>query len=137
MPVIHLKDQRAERLGDEITQLYSLITAATHDFLVKIREFDRDGLWEGPGLVSCAHWLNWRCGIGLNAAREKVLVARALGGLPKISEAFHQGRISYSKVRAIPRVANAANEAHMLDFALSGTAHHVETLVRGYRRSVR
>ncbi|MDZ7839318.1 MAG: DUF222 domain-containing protein [Gammaproteobacteria bacterium] len=49
---------------------------------------------EGPGLKSCAHWLNWQCGIALGAAREKVRVAHALEDLPRISEAFRTGRIS-------------------------------------------
>jgi len=33
------------------------------------------GAW---GVASRAHWLNWRCGIGLNAAREKVRGTHAL-----------------------------------------------------------
>ena len=69
----------------EPPELYGLITAATYELLVKIREFDAAELWAGPGLCSCAHWLNWQCGIGMNAAREKVRVAHALAGLPKIA----------------------------------------------------
>ena len=136
-PVVSLKDQQSERLGEEITELYAYITAATHDLLLKIRKFDEDGLWEQVGLCSTAHWLNWKCGIGMNAAREKVRVARALGELPKISEAFRQGEISYSKVRAMTRVANRENEDYLMMIARYGTAHHVETLVRGYRRAER
>jgi hypothetical protein len=30
------------------------------------------------GFLSCAHWLHWRTGIDLGAAREKVRVAKAL-----------------------------------------------------------
>jgi len=136
-PLMHPKYIRSQTLGEEITELYGYITAATYDLLVKIREFDEEGLWELGGICSCAHWLNWRCGIGLNAAREKVRVAKALGGLPKISEAFRKGEISYSKVRAMTRVAHADNEDYLLMIARHGTAHHVETLVRGYRRAVR
>ena len=136
-PVVSLTDQRASKLGSEITELYALITAATYDLLVKIRDFDAAELWAGPGLCSCAHWLNWQCGIGMNAAREKVRVARALGELPKISEAFRLGKVSYSKVRAMTRVATPENEDYLLMIAEHGTAHHVETLVRGYRRAKR
>ena len=64
-------------------------------------------------------------------------VANALGDLPKISEAFRLGEVSYSKVRAIARVATADNEDYLLMIARHGTAHHVETLVSGYRRAVR
>ena len=81
--------------------------------------------------------MNWQCGIGMNAAREKVRVARALGNLPKISEAFRSGRVSHSKVRAMTRVATSDNEDYLLMIAEHGTAHHVETLVRGYRRAKR
>jgi hypothetical protein len=136
-PRLHPKYVRAKALGLEITELFGYITAATYDLLVMIREFDAEGLWQDAGICSCAHWLNWQCGIGMNAAREKVRVARALGDLPRISEAFRRGEISYSKVRAMTRVAHAENEDFLLRVARHGTAHHVETLVRGYRRAVR
>ena len=38
--------------------------------------------------------------------------------LTKLSEAMQRGRISYSKVRAMTRVATPANENRLLDFAL-------------------
>lgn len=81
--------------------------------------------------------LNWKCGIGMNAAREKVRVANALGGLPKINASFARGEISYSKVRAMTRVATPENEEYLLMIAHHGTAYHVETLVRKYRRAVK
>jgi hypothetical protein len=48
------------------------IKPGTWRLLTLIREFDEQGGWELPGLVSCAHWLNFKCGIGMHAAREKV-----------------------------------------------------------------
>jgi hypothetical protein len=82
-----------KELAAEITGLCSYIYAATYRLLVLIREFDEQGYWEWPGLCSCAHWLNFKCGIGMNAAREKVRVAHALAKLPKISEAFRRGTV--------------------------------------------
>jgi hypothetical protein len=105
--------------------------------LVLIRQFDEEKLWGLPGLCSCAHWLNFQCGIGMNAAREKVRVANALPDLPKISDAFSKGEISYSKVRAMTRVANQENEDFLLMIARHGSAHNVESLVSKYRRAVR
>jgi len=84
------------------------------------------------GICSCAHWLNFKCGIGINAAREKVRVANALADLPKISAAFARGALSYSKVRAMTRVADAGNEDYLLMIANHGTAHHMEKLVSKY-----
>jgi hypothetical protein len=71
----------------------------------------------------------------MNATREKVRVANALGDLEKISTSFASGEISYSKVRAMTRVATPHNEDYLLRIARHGTAYHVETLVRKYRRA--
>jgi hypothetical protein len=123
-----------EQLEDQITELAAHIHAATYRLLELIREYDLSEGWFGPGLNSCAHWLNWKCGISLGAAREKVRVAHALAGLPRISAAFRRGRVSYSKVRAMTRVATVDNEDYLLNIALHGTAQHVERLVRHYRQ---
>ncbi len=56
-------------------------------------------------MKSCAHWLNWQCGIDLGAARERIRVAHALGKLPRIAAALAEGRLSYAKARAMTRVA--------------------------------
>ncbi|MCP5164531.1 MAG: DUF222 domain-containing protein [Pseudomonadales bacterium] len=121
-------------LEDEITELAAHLSAATYCLLTPIAEFDLRSGWSGAGLKSCAHWLNWKCGISLGAAREKVRVAHALPGLPKISATLRGGRISFSKVRAITRVATPQNEDYLLMIAEHGTASHVERLVRNYRK---
>ena len=73
----------------------------------------------------------------MHAAREKVRVANALAELPKMSERFKRGELSYSKVRAMTRIATTDNEDYLLMIARHGTAHHVEKLVSQYRRCVR
>jgi hypothetical protein len=70
-------------LGEEIAETAAMIDAATHRLLTMLREFDRVGGWFTAGALSCAHWLSWRVGMDLGAAREKVRVARALEGLAK------------------------------------------------------
>ena len=57
--------------------------------------------------------------------------------MPRIAEAFGEGRLSYSKVRALTRVATAETEEGFLHIALNGTAAHVERTVRGFRRVMR
>ncbi|MCP4302118.1 MAG: DUF222 domain-containing protein [Gammaproteobacteria bacterium] len=122
-----------EQLGAEITKLCSYIYAAEARLLNLIRIFDERKYWEELGLCSCAHWLNFKCGIGMNAAREKVRVAHALTDLPRISMAFEKGELSYSKVRAMTRIADSSNEDYLLMIAHHGTAHHVEKLVSKFR----
>jgi len=127
----------ADQLGAEITELCSYIYAAESRLLTLIREFDEKEYWAQQGLCSCAHWLNFKCGIGMNAAREKVRVAHALAKLPKISKSFAEGALSYSKVRAITRIADESNEDYLLMIARHGTAHHVEKTVSKYRTAKR
>jgi hypothetical protein len=121
-------------LAADICSLAGRINAANHRWLLLIAEFDRRKGWSDSSTQSCAHWLNWKCGIAMGAAREKVRVAHALETLPKISAAMESGGLSYSKVREITRVAKAETEDYLLMIAEHGTAQHVEKLVRAYRR---
>ena len=132
-PTPKLDDASLDNLEARITEVCGHINAATFRFLELVAEFDRTQGWARHGLANCAQWLNWQCGIGACAAREKVRVARALESLPKISGAFREGQVSYSKVRAMTRVATAENEATLLNIALHGTASHVERTVRKFR----
>ncbi len=123
------------KLGDEIAGLSVRLNVATHRLLGCIRQFDELAGWHEQGAQSCAHWLTWRVGLDPGAAREKVRVARALGGLPKIDEAFAAGRLSYAKVRAITRIATSANEEQVLEVALAATGAQLERICRGFRRA--
>jgi hypothetical protein len=69
----------------------------------------------------------------MRAAREKVRVAHALADLPVVHDEFAAGRLSYSKVRAITRIATPANEDEFVMYAQHATAAQVERIVRTYR----
>src|SRR5438105_824892 len=122
-----------ERLGDEIAELSAHLDAATARLLDLIREFDERGGWN-TGFLSCAQWLSWRVGLDRGAARERVRVARALGTLPRLAQALARGELSYSKVRALTRVATVETEERLLAIGRAGTAEHVERIVRAWRR---
>jgi 5-methylcytosine-specific restriction endonuclease McrA len=125
-------DLELRRLGDEIAELAAHLDAATARLLDLIREFDARGGW-GNGFRSCAEWLTWRVGLAPGAAREHVRVARALGSLPRLSAALARGELSYSKVRALTRVASAETEERLLKIGRAGTAAHVERIIRAWR----
>ena len=122
-------------LGEEIAEIAGRINVATHRLLTCVRRFDEAEGWFEQGAQSCAHWLTWRVGMDAGTAREKVRVARALGALPAIDEAFAAGRVSYAKVRAMTRVATAANEARVLEVALEATGAQLERICRGLKRA--
>ncbi len=123
----------AQRLESEITLLAAHLAAAECRWLRMIAAFDRRQMWATWGCASAAHWLNWRCALAPGAAREKVRVARALDELPAVSAAFAIGELSYSKVRALTRVATTTNEQTLVDLARAMTASQLERTVRCYK----
>ena len=127
----HLDD--LQDLGDEIATLAAHIHAAEHRLLTLIAEFDRLRGWEPGGHRSCAHWLAFRTGIDLGAARERVRASRALVELPRIGASMAQGELSFAKVRALTRVATPASEGELLELAHSCTAAQLERVVRAWR----
>ncbi|KPM56360.1 HNH endonuclease [Frankia sp. R43] len=67
-------------------------------------------------------------------ARDHLATAHALEQLPAIRAAFTAGTLSYSKVRAITRVARPDTEQTWLNHAEHCTAGALENLVRAYRQ---
>src|SRR5262245_39875487 len=122
-------------LEAQITELTGHLNAGEYRWLSLVAEFDRRNGWSDRGCSSCAHWLNFQCGLSLGAAREKLRVAHALKELPRIAAAMERGALSYSKVRALTRAVEPSTEEYFLSIALHGTAHHVERLVQGFRRA--
>ena len=129
--VSHPAALNGDPVGDEIAELCAHLDAAQYRLLTLLRRFDEEERWSG--WRSCAHWLNWRAGISLCAARERLRAARRLADLPLTSAEMEKGRLSWSKVRALTRVATAESEARLVEFALHHTASQVERLVRAWR----
>ena len=125
-------DARIERM-ERVAVLFAEITAATREFLAALARSDRHRDWEEEGFESCAEWLAWQIGITRGTANEKVRAARALEDLPLISEAMAKGELSFSKVRAITRVATPESESRLLEFARASSAANLERLVRGWK----
>lgn len=122
-----------DALETDLVATWRDVSRITYRFLMLLREFDLRQGWRAYGNNDCAEWLNWRCGIGRTTALDKVRVARALWSLPQIAEAFRRGDLSYSKVRALTRVATERNEAELLDFALGVSAAQLEAFCRRVR----
>jgi hypothetical protein len=125
-------DGELEQLGERIAEQAAHLDAAMHRLLADLRTFDERGGWHVQGALSCAHWLSWRVGWDLVTARERVRVARKLAEFPAIDDALRRGEVSYSKVRALVRVATPANESLLLDQARLMTASQLEKLTRKY-----
>jgi hypothetical protein len=124
-----------DELDRAIGRLVRQMNADSYRMLVLVREFDDRFGWKKWTFKNCAEWLAWRSSISLSAAREKVRAAHALRSLPAISTAFAEGRLSYSKVRALTRVAHTCHEDLLLAHALDATAAQVEERCRQIRNA--
>ena len=131
-PTLNIKTP-IDLLESEIVTLHERLCAEEYQFLVKLREFDLRQGWRAYHFNHCAEWLNMKCGISLSTGREKLRVAKALFFLPHISGAYQNGELSYSKVRAMTRVATEITERELLGYARKATASQVDQHCAGLR----
>ena len=120
------------QLGERIVELAARINIATYEMLTLIAEFDRREGWADE-FTSCAEWLAVTTGRMFGTARENVRVAHALADLPLTSAEMKTGKISYTKVRAMTRVATPKTEKMLLRYARAGSAAKLEQIVRGWK----
>ena len=92
----------------------------SHDmarFLPLLVEFDLSGEWALDGARTCAHWLAERADVEVCTVREWLRVGHALARTDEIARRFAAGRLSYSKVRVLSRVADADNQHELAAIA--------------------
>ena len=128
-----IPDDPAE-LRCAVTDMAARINLADWRFIKLIAAMDRRRGWNERGYCNLGNWLDHRCGLGPCAARERVRIGRALERLPRIDAAFRDGVLSYSKVRAVTRVATRETEAMLLAIAGRSSAAQLESLVRTHER---
>ena len=126
-----------EHLEARICALAGHLAAATCAFLLLVADFDAREGWRAWEMPSCAAWLSWKCQLAPGTAKDHVRVARALKRLPVIRAEFAAGRFSYSKVRALARIATPETEQALVDMAESMTAGQVERFAAAHRKCTR
>jgi hypothetical protein len=82
--------------------------------------------WADEGCRTPAIWLSYAVGMSPSAARDHVRVALRLRELHRVREAFAAGSVSYSKVRAICRVAVPETEELLLEWSHLATGADME-----------
>lgn len=125
-----------DELAAEIVAAAGRLAAATCAWLLLVARFDAASGHVRAGFASTAHWLSFACGLAHRTAVEHVRVARALAAHDALSREMGAGRLSYSQVRAISRVAEPTEHQlvdELIEVARYGTVAHLETIVRGLR----
>jgi hypothetical protein len=97
-------------LADTLDRAAAVMAAASAEALRAVAELDRAALWRRDGATSMTSWLAGRYGLAWGTAREWVRVAHALGDLPRISEAYRSGRLSWDQLRPLTRFATAETD---------------------------
>jgi hypothetical protein len=93
----------------------------------------RSGTHARLGYGSFQEYAERLFGYGPRATQEKLRVAEALEELPKTATELQSGRVSFSAVRELTRVATAATEGEWLAAARRRTVREIEQLVSGHR----
>ncbi len=135
-PIDEFSGYRLFDLYKEIRRLMAERHAIEYRLSCLLRELDQREQVDGRRLY-LASWLARSFGLGYGPARERVRTARALGHLPVIDAAFQEGRLSYSKVRALTRVATADNEVELLAAACRHSTEGIEQIVRRLKQRER
>ncbi len=102
----------------EIVAVGAHWSTAQRQLVRLIVKLDQSGEWADDGSPTCADWVATALDVEVCTAREWLRVGRALGRLPKLDDLFERGELSYSKVRAVTRIATPQNEAQLSVIAL-------------------
>ncbi len=118
---IHAGPERADDVSDgvreELLSVGRRWATAQRRLVQLVVMLDESRLWERDGAPNCARWVADALDVEVSTAREWLRIGRSLTQLPTIGAAFDDDRISYSKVRALTRVATPDNEAELTEIA--------------------
>lgn len=125
--------REARHIRKRLQSLSQDMTSSHADLLELLVRFDELEGWKCNGSKHCAAWMNFEIGISVQCGWEYLRVGRKLRTLKTLRALFRVGKISWSKVRLISRVADASNESLLCHAALDASVSDVKTLCEGYR----
>lgn len=103
-----------EEITGELAHCYHMLSLWNLSFMERIAELDEREIYESDGLSSTAEWLCKFLGIGYRHACKLVEVAVAIPKLPRLAQAYREGRLTFDHLRALVRVADEENEEELL-----------------------
>jgi len=118
--------QRLKSLSRDMTSQHA-------DLLALLVRFDDLQGWKTSGARHCAAWMNLEIGISLQLSWEYLRVGRKLQLLPTLNALFRVGKLSWSKVRLISRVADQDSEPLLCHAALDASVSDVKRICEAYR----
>jgi 5-methylcytosine-specific restriction endonuclease McrA len=98
-----------------------------------LREAEALQIWKPLGMVNALDYMERTLGYAPHTAHERLRVARSLAGLPVMENAFSEGRLGFTAVRELTRVATPATEAAWVDAAVGKTLREIEPMVANHQ----
>jgi Domain of unknown function (DUF222) len=92
-------------------------TAGQRQLVRLVAELDASQEWARDGFPTCSHWVADVLDIEVCTVREWLRIGRKLLGLPAVNAAYDEGRLSYSKLRSLTRIATPENEVELCAIA--------------------
>jgi hypothetical protein len=115
----------------ELTRLAKDRAALDAEEAYWLREGHAVRVWTQAGFATYAEYLEGEVGYRRGTARERIRAALALGELPAMTEALSEGRIPWTAVRELSRVATGETEAVWLEAAAGHSVRQIEAMVAG------
>jgi hypothetical protein len=102
----------SEALMGVMDRTTATMAVASAQCLRAVAQYDQRKLWRRDGATAMSSWLAARYGLAWGTAREWVRVAHALRRLPRIAEAYADGRLSWDQLRPLTRFATPETDQY-------------------------
>lgn len=123
----------ASAIAHRLKQLGRSQASGMAEQLELLVRFDELKGWESSGSRHCGAWMNLELGISTKLGWEYLRVGRKLRSLPITTALFRDGKLTWSTVRLITRVADSNSERVLCHAALDASVSDVERLCNEYR----
>lgn len=124
------RERRADELAARLREVASQISQLQAEQVALVAELDA----VNDSGTTTAQLVGWQAGLMPAEAHRAVRLARRLGELPQLREAFAEGRLSEGTVSVLASVATPVNEATLLDTTEIATGAQLARLARVMRR---
>jgi 5-methylcytosine-specific restriction endonuclease McrA len=115
--MIELEQEPGSSLRAEVVQVGQRCANAQYRLVRVVAALDTSEEWALDGAITCAHWVADALDVEVCTAREWLRIGHALEALPLTDAAFATGRLSYSKIRTLTRVATPDTETELCELA--------------------
>ena len=100
---ISCSSEEAWREGEHVLSVMGTINLATVDLVRAIGSLDATGGWQGHGIRSLEHWVQWKACVSERRAQNLVRIARRVDDLPRCWGLFSEGRLTEDVMARLAR----------------------------------